>query len=68
MKKKYYDDEEEELDYQPVEAYNPKEQQFGCQFCWDDKKKKEFEIYFFDRANNMRICNYCPYCGRKFGE
>ena len=42
--------------------------EFGCFFCWDTKKKKEKELYFFDAANNMRLCDYCPHCGRKYGE
>lgn len=42
---------------------------FGCKFCWDNRKQQEKEpLYFFDAANNMRTCNYCPYCGRKYGE
>lgn len=42
-------------------------EEFGCMYCWDKRKKKDKDIYFFDTANNMRISNYCPYCGRKFG-
>ena len=41
---------------------------FGCFYCWDQKRKKEKELYFFDAANNMRLCEYCPKCGRKYGE
>lgn len=40
--------------------------EFGCKFCWDRKRKKEKELFFLDAANNMRICNYCPYCGRPY--
>lgn len=65
---KYYEEEYEEKESVIHPAYRANEQEFGCEFCWDNKKKKDFEIYFFDRANNMRICSYCPYCGRKFGE
>lgn len=57
----YYDDEQT---VQP--AYRAQEQEFGCSFCYDNRAKKDIEIYFFDRANNMRISVYCPYCGRKF--
>lgn len=44
------------------------EVEFGCGFCWDKKKNKNKELFFLDAANNMRICNYCPYCGRKYEE
>lgn len=44
------------------------EEEFGCGFCWDRKRKKEKELFFLDAANNMRICNYCPFCGRKYNE
>jgi hypothetical protein len=43
-------------------------EEFGCFYCWDDKKKKELELFFFDRANNLKLCVYCPICGRKYGE
>lgn len=43
--------------------------EYGCAYCWDAKKKKEKEqFYFFDAANNLRQCDYCPKCGRKYGE
>ena len=44
------------------------EQEFQevCKYCYDDKKKKDIDLYFFDRANNMRLCIYCPICGRKY--
>lgn len=44
------------------------EEEIGCGFCWDKKKKQEKELFFLDAANNMRVCNYCPYCGRKYEE
>jgi hypothetical protein len=43
-------------------------EEIGCGFCWDSKKKKDKELFFLDKANNMRICNYCPSCGRKYNE
>lgn len=44
-------------------------EEFGCPYCWDNKKKKEKEyLWFFDAANNLRECDYCPKCGRKYGE
>lgn len=47
----------------------PKEDsEFGCSFCWDKKKEKEKELYFFDAANNLRLCHFCPNCGRKYLE
>jgi len=44
-------------------------EEVGCKYCWDNRKQQEKEpLYFFDTANNMRESNYCPYCGRKYGE
>ena len=43
--------------------------EFGCFYCWDSKRNKEKEqLYFFDAANNLKVCDYCPKCGRKYGE
>lgn len=42
--------------------------EIGCNFCWDRKKQQSKELFFLDAANNMRICNYCPYCGRDYNE
>jgi len=43
--------------------------EIGCFYCYDNKKRKEKEVlYFFDAANNLRECEYCPKCGRKYGE
>lgn len=44
------------------------EQDFGCPYCWDRRKEKTKELFFLDAANNMRICNFCPYCGRNMKE
>lgn len=66
---KFYEEEEEYYDEQPKQqkpAWRAQEQEFGCGFCYDNRTKKDIEIYFFDRANNMRISTYCPSCGRKF--
>lgn len=38
----------------------------GCAYCWDEKRKKTKEIFYFDSANNMRSAEYCPACGRKY--
>ena len=38
----------------------------GCAYCWDDKRKRSKEIFYFDAANNMRVSEYCPACGRKY--
>lgn len=38
----------------------------GCSYCWDDRRKKSKEIFYFDSANNMRVSEYCPACGRKY--
>lgn len=40
----------------------------GCGYCWDTRKNESKELYYLDRANNMRICKYCPNCGRKYEE
>ena len=43
-------------------------EEFGCFYCWDKRSEKEKDIlYFFDAANNLRECKYCPECGRKYG-
>lgn len=66
MKKKY----DEEYDFVVIEqgqeevAYEP---EIGCGFCWDKRKRHDIELWFIDRANNMRICSFCPSCGRKLG-
>ncbi len=65
--RKYYDDEYDDYEEnftQEVEA----EEEYGCAFCWDKKKNREIEIYFFDRANNLRLCRFCPNCGREYLE
>ena len=42
--------------------------EYGCPYCWDSRKKQEKELWFFDAANNLKLCDYCPKCGRKYGE
>lgn len=44
------------------------QEEFGCGFCWDKKRKKNKELFFLDAANNMRLCVFCPYCGRVLNE
>ena len=64
---KYYS----ENDYLNVLNANEQEKElpeFGCGFCWDKKRNKEKELFFLDKANNMRICLYCTNCGRKYSE
>ena len=58
---KYYSEEE----YLYPKTEQP-QLEFGCGFCWDKKRNQEKELFFLDKANNMRICHYCPSCGRKF--
>ena len=58
---KYYEDDN-------TNVPQTQELEFGCGYCWDKKRKKNKELFFLDAANNMRICNYCPYCGRKYEE
>lgn len=59
---KRYQEEDDYMEEEPVVWRE--EQEFGCPYCFDNKAKKEIDIYFFDRANNMRLCSYCPACGR----
>lgn len=54
----YYDEEK------PIET--PIETEYGCKFCWDRRTKKEKELFFFDAANNLRPCYFCPNCGRQY--
>ena len=61
----YKEDYEEMISQEPIQNI---EVEFGCGYCWDKKKRKSKELFFLDAANNMRVCNYCPYCGRKYGE
>ena len=61
---KYYSEEEY---YETQEGKKPQiVEEFGCGFCWDKKRNKEKELFFLDNANNMRVCLYCPSCGRKY--
>ena len=41
-------------------------EEFGCGFCWDKRRNKSKELFFLDAANNMRVCAFCPSCGRKY--
>ena len=56
-----YTEEEENIQVEEEEEY-------GCQYCWNKKKQQERELYFFDTTNNLRLCHYCPNCGRKYEE
>lgn len=47
----------------PIEQPQQEEEE-KCGFCYDNKHHANIDLYFFDRANNMRICKYCPNCGR----
>lgn len=65
--RKYYEDDYDDYEEQQ-EQEMPVEDEYGCAFCWDKKKDKEIELYFFDRANNLRVSRFCPNCGRKYLE
>lgn len=60
---KYFSEEEYRAAQQEETTF---ELEFGCGFCWDKKKRKDKELFFLDAANNMRVCNYCPNCGRAY--
>lgn len=62
---KYYEDDYDDLTPQQKPAWQAHEQEIGCGFCYDNRTKQNIELYFFDRANNMRLCTYCPSCGRE---
>jgi len=64
---KFYSDEEF-LASQDTQQRLEAEDEFGCNFCYDKRKKKNKELFFFDQANNLRVCVYCPYCGRYIQE
>ena len=58
---KYYEKEEEEI-------RQPQLEQEYCDFCWDKRKKVSKELFFLDRANNLRLCLFCPNCGRPYED
>ena len=60
----YYDQFENEARQQHP-SWRKNEIDLGCGFCYDARSKRNIELYFLDRANNMRPCDYCPSCGRK---
>ena len=63
---KFYNEESYKASQEPTPVKI--EEEFGCGFCWDKKRKKEKELFFLDAANNMRVWSYCPSCGRKYSE
>lgn len=65
---RYYNSNEYEdySQYSNQEQVEVENEEVKCRFCWDDKKKKDRPLTFFDQANNLRTCNYCPWCGRKY--
>lgn len=62
---KYYSEQEY---YDSQTTKEQIKEDFGCGFCWDKKRNKNKELFFLDNANNMRICTYCPNCGRMYSE
>ena len=60
---RYYEENDAKFNETPSVSVEP---EFGCGFCWDKKRQKNKELFFLDAANNMRVCIYCPSCGRKY--
>ena len=61
---KFYSEQE----YQQFQNETPEEvvTEYGCGFCWDKKKNRNKELFFLDKANNLRVCYFCPNCGRAY--
>lgn len=69
MSKKFFDDEDYYYEEEQTESQSQSQEfEFGCGFCWDKRRQKNKELFFLDAANNMRVCSYCPSCGRKYQE
>ena len=56
------------IDSVTKEQPSEKNMEPDCGYCWDRRKKRNVELFFLDRANNMRPCVYCPICGRKYEQ
>ena len=63
---KYYNEESYKASQETTQEVAVEE--IGCGFCWDKKRKRDKDLFFLDNANNMRVCNFCPFCGRKYSE
>ena len=59
---KYYE-EDLEIQDQPITEEEP-----FCYYCWDKKKQKDRELFFIDATNNLRVCRFCPNCGREYSN
>ncbi len=68
MKKTYFEYEDGDEYVIPSVKVQEGPEEFGCGFCWDKRKKQTKELYFLDAANNMRVCTFCPSCGRELKE
>ena len=64
--KRYYNEDEFNFEESETTTTELNEEEFGCKFCYDRRKKKDKELFFLDHANNMRVCLFCPYCGREY--
>ena len=58
--------EEEDTYYVFQEGKEDITTEYGCGYCWDKRTNRSKELFFLDRANNMRVCLFCPNCGRKY--
>ena len=64
---KYYNEESYRAS-QETQSQEVVTEEIGCGFCQNKKRNRDKELFFLDNANNMRVCNFCPYCGRKYSE
>ena len=65
MKRRYLEEEDFPVE-NVLTNVTEEEEEYGCKFCWDKRKNKSKELFFLDAANNIRVCHYCPYCGREY--
>ena len=60
----YVDDILKQIEELDASLNNNSAVEEGCFVC-QDKKGKNQDVFYFDKANNMRDSKFCPNCGRK---